>query len=198
MSWIATPEESAATGTVAAVYAADRDSLGHVTNHTRVFAQRPEVLAAWRALSAAIKDSMGERRYELATLGAAARLRSSYCSLAHGWVLAERHLDAGTVATLVHDPRRSGLDPAEIATVELAARVAGGAAEMTEDDLDAAREAGLGDGEVLDVVLAAAARMFFSSVLDAVGAEPDRDYAELPAPLRDALTVGRPIEAGPA
>ena len=43
------------------------------------------------------------------------------------------------------------------------------------------------------MVLAAAARCFFSTVLDAVGAQPDATYAQVDGPLREALTVGRPI-----
>jgi hypothetical protein len=43
-------------------------------------------------------------------------------------------------------------------------------------------------------VLAAAARCFFSKVLDGVGALPDREYADTLEPeLREVLTVGRPI-----
>src|SRR5665647_2731605 len=68
-----------------------------------------------------------------------------------------------------------------------------GAADMTAEDLDELRELGLDDAEVLDVVLAAAARCFFSTVLDAVGAQPDAAYAGLDPRVRDALTVGRPI-----
>jgi hypothetical protein len=67
---------------------------------------------------------------------------------------------------------------------------------MTDDDLAELRELGVDDGEILDVVLAAAARCFFSSVLDAVGAEPDAAYGALDPAVRDALTVGRPIAAG--
>jgi alkylhydroperoxidase family enzyme len=62
------------------------------TNSERAFAERPEVLAAWVQLNGAIKAGMDLRRYELATLAAARRLRSSYCSLAHGTVLRE-HFD---------------------------------------------------------------------------------------------------------
>jgi hypothetical protein len=39
----------------------------------------------------------------------------------------------------------------------------------------------------------AAARCFFSKAVDGVGAQADAVYAELEAPLREALTVGRPI-----
>ena len=45
----------------------------------------------------------------------------------------------------------------------------------------------------MDVVLAAAARCFFSTTLDALGVQPDASYLELDAELRDVLVVGRPI-----
>ena len=45
----------------------------------------------------------------------------------------------------------------------------------------------------MDVVLAAAARCFFSKTLDALGVLPDAEYGELEPRLREALVVGRPI-----
>src|SRR4051794_17930182 len=77
MSWIRTPPDDAATGEAAAAYDRDRETLGYVANYTRVFANRPAVLEAWRALNGAIKASMDPRRYELATVAAALRLRSA-------------------------------------------------------------------------------------------------------------------------
>lgn len=41
---------------------------------------------------------MDPRRYELATIAAARRLHSSYCTLAHGSVLIDKFLDADTCA----------------------------------------------------------------------------------------------------
>ena len=43
------------------------------------------------------------------------------------------------------------------------------------------------------LLLAAAARCFFSRTLDALGALPDASYSDLDADLRAALVVGRPI-----
>ena len=44
------------------------------------------------------------------------------------------------------------------------------------------------------MVLAAAARCFMSKAIDAVGAQPDREYEQrLDPTLREALVVGRPI-----
>jgi hypothetical protein len=50
------------------------------------------------------------------------------------------------------------------------------------------------DEAIFDIVLAAAARCFFSKVLDAVCARPDAAYRDLEPELREALTVGRPID----
>jgi uncharacterized peroxidase-related enzyme len=196
VSWIRTPPEDGATGAVAAAYDRDRATLGYVANYTRVFANRPAVLEAWRGLNGAVKTGMDPRRYELATVAAALRLRSSYCCLAHGKVLAEQFDGPGAVATLATDPAAAPLTPVDRAVMRLADKVAAGAAAMTETDLAELRNLGLDDADILDVVLAAAARCFFSSVLDAVGAEPDAAYRAMDPAVREALTVGRPIAEG--
>src|SRR3954466_6330489 len=94
------------------------------TNFERVFASRPEVYAAWRQLVTAIQANMDPQRYELATLAAARRMRSSYCMLAHGSLLARAHLPAETVAAAATDHRAAGLEPLEVAVMDLADQIA--------------------------------------------------------------------------
>ena len=94
---------------------------------------------------------------------------------------------------LATDPSAAPLSEVDRAVLRLADKVAAGAAHMTEADLADLRDLGVDDAEILDVVLAAAARCFFSSVLDAVGAEPDAVYRSLDPDVRAALTVGRRI-----
>ena len=161
------------------------------TNYERAFAARPEVYAAWGELNGAIKAGMDFRRYELATLAAARRLRSSYCSLAHGTVLQERFGEP--VLEIARDRRAAGLDEIDVAVMDLAERVVDDATSIGDDDLQRLRDLGLSETEIMDVVLAAAARCFFSKTLDALGVRPDASYRDLDAPLRDALVVGRPI-----
>lgn len=67
---------------------------------------------------------------------------------------------------------------------------------ITEEDIHTLRSHGLSDTEILDIVLAASARNFFSRVLDAVGAEPDKVYLELEPDLRKVLAKGRPFCEG--
>jgi uncharacterized peroxidase-related enzyme len=177
------------------LYEADRERFGFVPNFTHVFARRPEVYQAWKQLNGAIKEAMGARRYELATLAAARRLRSSYCMLAHGKVLADSFLGTEALRQVAEDHRAAGLDPVDVAVMDLAEKVAGDAAAMSDADVAPLRDLGLSDDEILDVVLAAAARAFFSKTLDALGLQADAAYAELEPKLREVLTVGRPISA---
>jgi alkylhydroperoxidase family enzyme len=162
---------------------------GDGSNIERLFELRPEVYAAWRQLVTAVKATSDERRYELATLAAARRLRSSYCSLAHGKVLAEQFYGFESVPALP-----DGLEDADRAIMAFAEKVVADATAITEADIEELRAQGLGEGEIFDVVLAATIRCFFSKTLDALGVQPDTDFAQLDPAFREALTVGRPIE----
>jgi uncharacterized peroxidase-related enzyme len=166
---------------------------GPVPNYERAFSLRPEAYAAWRGLVESITATMDPRRYELVSCAAARRLKSSYCLLAHGSRLLNDHLPAETVLALAADHHAAGLDEVDVAVMDLAEKVAADASAVTADDIDRLRAVGLDDAEILDVVLAASARCFFSKVLDGTGALPDHRFAQLDPALRDALTVGRPI-----
>ncbi|HEY2794507.1 MAG TPA: carboxymuconolactone decarboxylase family protein [Micromonosporaceae bacterium] len=186
---------AAATGDEAErLRAEDEAAWGFVPNFGRTFASRPDVYRAWKQLNGSVRSGMDLGRYELATVAAAAALRSSYCTLAHGRALAADHLPSDTVIALVRDGNSDELTAADRAIVAFAAKVARGAANITVEDIEALHEQGLSDEDILDVTLAAAARCFFSTVLDATGTTPDAVFQGLEPELRSALTVGRPID----
>jgi uncharacterized peroxidase-related enzyme len=188
MTFIETVSEDEASGATADLYATDEEVFGFVPNFTRAFSLRPEVYGAWRQLNGTIKAGMDLRRYELATIAAASRLRSSYCTLAHGSVLMDNgFLTPDAVRAVVSDHRHAGLDEVDVAVMDLAAKVATDATSVDQADLERLRSLGLSEQDILDVVLAAAARCFFSKVLDGLGVEPDGKYAD----LDPALRVGR-------
>jgi uncharacterized peroxidase-related enzyme len=161
------------------------------TNYERAFGPRPAVYEAWQQLNGAIKAQMDLRRYELATLSAARRLRSSYCCLAHGTVLAQRFGEP--VARIAANHRAADLDDIDVAVMDLAEQVVDDATSVGEADLQRLRDLGLSQEEIMDVILAAAARCFFSKTLDALGVRPDAGYGDMEPGLRQALVVGRPI-----
>ena len=52
--------------------------------------------------------------------------------------------------------------------------------KITPEELDGLRAHGFTDEEIVDIVLAAAARSFMSKTLDALGAAADADYEDDP------------------
>jgi uncharacterized peroxidase-related enzyme len=193
MAFIESISEDQATGATAEMYATDEEIFGFLPNLTRAFSLRPAAYQAWRQLNGAIKESMDPRRYELVTMAAARQLRSSYCMLAHGSVLMNKFLDPEAIAAVVADHHAAGLSETEEAVMDLAEKVVIDATAIERSDIERLRSLGLPDAEILDVVLAAAARCFFSKTLDALGVQPDARYAELDPQIRDVLTVGRDI-----
>lgn len=77
--------------------------------------------------------------------------------------------------------------------VDLAERVVDDAIAISDADRRRLRDLGLSDEEIMDVILAATARCFFSKTLDALGVRPDSSYSGLEPGLREVLVVGRPI-----
>ena len=95
---------------------------------------------------------------------------------------------------IASDHRDAGLDRTDVAIMDFAGKVATDATAITAADVDTLRRHGLADVDVFQVVLAVAARCFFSTVIDAVGAEPDSHYRTSIEPeLQRVLTVGRPV-----
>jgi uncharacterized peroxidase-related enzyme len=194
MTFLKTVAEEEAEGHVAAMYAADIEHNGYLPNYSRIFSLHPGAYRAWGGLILSIRGEMDRRRYELATMGAANQLRSTYCSLAHASVLEERFLDTEELRRIVSGQASTVLSDVDCEIVAFAKKVAEDATSVSEEDITRLREAGLTDRDIFDVVLAVAARSFFTKVLDATGTLADAEYNEMDPELREALTVGRAIE----
>src|SRR5690242_19694336 len=136
MTYIETVLEDEARGAVAEMYAADREALGALPNFTQAFSVRPDVYAAWRTLNVTIRGNMDLRRYELVTVAAVRRLRSSYCALAHGSVLLKRELlEPEALRAMMADHRAAKLDEVDVAVMDLAEKVVADATSVTERDI---------------------------------------------------------------
>lgn len=193
MTFIQTVSVAEAAGDVRRIYEQNQARYGYVPNYAKAFSLRPHVLDAWAQLQKSIRSTMDRRRYELTTLAAARALRCSYCALAHGRVLEKEFFSTEEVTRIAREGESSPLEPAEAAIMAFAEKVARQADSVTAEDVEILRRHGLEDAEIFDVSAAAAARCFFSKLLDALGVEPDVSYEDLAPGLRDALVVGRPI-----
>jgi len=174
---------------LAAYYAEEQAVWGFVPNYAACFAPRPEVARAWRALNLTIRSGMDRRRYEIASIGAARAVGSTYCAAAHSKVLRDTCDDEDAVRAIAGE---GPLEPLDAAVLRFAAKVAADASAVEQADVDELRALGLSDRDVADVVYAAAARAFFTAVLDGLGARLDaRTAAAFDPDLLRAMVVGR-------
>jgi uncharacterized peroxidase-related enzyme len=198
MAFLNTVPVLEAAGAVRDLYERAQARMGYVPNYTKLFSLHPEVNTGWVGLLGAVRSRMDTRRYELVTLAAARGLRSSYCMLAHGSILRENFFAPEQLAAIARDYGATpDLAPAEAAMMAYAEQIARDATAITQADVDGLRGYGFTDEEIFDIAATAAARCFFSKLLDALGAEPDAVYGELEEGLRGALVVGREISAEP-
>jgi uncharacterized peroxidase-related enzyme len=171
--------------------------FGYVPNWAKAFSLRPGVMDGWTALLRSVQSNLPVRSYELATLAAARALRSSYCSLAHGSVLANKVFDAVAVTAIMTNLPESPLEPSEHAMMAFVEKIVLNADRITSADIEVLRSHGYRDEEIFDLAATAAARCFFSKLLDALGVHADSTFNELEPTLRRALTVGRPVADRP-
>ena len=193
MPYLRTVPPDEATGEVKAMYDKDLAQQGYVANYTRAFSVRPDVEKGWLALKDAITSGMDRRLYELATVAAATAIRSSYCSLVHGRILATSYYSPGTVVSIAAEDTDDSLDAADTAVVRFARKVA------READEDHARKIStnfaawvLRRRRIQHYSRGGRAVLFQQGVgcdMHAAG----RPLRDMPDQLRAALTVGRQI-----
>lgn len=193
MAFIQTILRAEASGPVEQMYQEIEQRVGYFPNWVQAFSLRPEVWRGWDGLVASIRPNLSVRTYELATLAAARALRSTYCSMAHGRVLADQVLDAKTVTTIMEDGDAEPLEPRERAMIAFVTQVVLNPDRLTEADIQVLRSHDFSDTEIFDIVAAATARCFFAKLLDALGIQADSRYNELEPALRASLIVGRPV-----
>ncbi len=192
--FLGTPEPSA---DAQRLYDEDLDDVGYVMNVSRLWAHHPAAHDALFDLigQAARAGSLTFRQRAVLVAACASAMGDSYCALAWGQRLAGA---AGAeVAAGVLREVDDRLDDAERALARWARQVARNPNGAADADVQRLRDAGYDDAQILAITLFVALRIAFSSVNDALGAQPDRELSEsVPAAVRDAITFGRPIGGG--
>ncbi len=161
---------------VRALYDEDVADDGYVGNLSRLWAHQPDTLFRQRGI--------------LVTAAASA-LGDSYCSLAWGGKLGKAS-DAATAAGVLNGSD-AGLTDQEKAMAAWARKVATDPNATTPADIQALRDSGLDDGQIFAITSFVALRLAFSTINDALGAQPDAQLAlSVPQEVREAVTYGRP------
>jgi len=193
VAYIETVPSPADNEELRAMYERQQAHYGYLPNYAKVFCYRPEIMGLWAQLQSGIKRHMDRRRYELVTFAAANALRSTLCSLAHGKLLTE-FFSMEDVQAIARGEAPHSLSAAEAAMMVFGRKVARDASAVTADDLELLKQHGFTDAEIFDISATAAARAFWTKMLDSLGVEVDAPFREMSPEFRDALTVGRPTD----
>jgi uncharacterized peroxidase-related enzyme len=184
---------------VQALFDEDLADGGYVWNVSRLWAHQPDTLRRlFELMSQAFKPSgLSFRQRGILVAAAASALGDSYCSLAWGGKLGGAS-DAGLAAGVLNGSD-AGLSPQEQAIARWARQVARDPNATTPADIQALRDTGLDDGQIFAITGFVALRLAFSTINDALGAQPDAQLARsLPREVREAVTYGRPVAQEPA
>ncbi len=172
----------------------DVNSVGYVTNVSRLWAYMPDTLEGLSDLmgQATQAGSFTLRERAVLVTAAASTLGDSYCSLAWGKKLAAEL--GSEVAAAVIRGADDGLNSSERALAHWARAVATDPNHIDAADLQGLRDAGFGEEQIFAITTFVALRLAFSTINDALGAAPDSQLGtSTPAPVLSAVTFGRPM-----
>jgi uncharacterized peroxidase-related enzyme len=175
-----------------AAYEADLSEDGYVSNFTRLWCWRPDLLNSFQALRAELvaDSSLSPREIAVMVAAAAAARGDAYCALAWGRKLAELS-DEATAANVLKGVDR-GLSERESALMAWSRQVVLDPNAAAEADIGRLRRAGLDEREIFEATTWIALRLAFSTINDALGAQPDRQLVEAASgPVREAVGFGR-------
>jgi uncharacterized peroxidase-related enzyme len=185
--------DNPATPEALAYLEAERASTGYVMNLERAWAWRPDVAQAFTALRKQVmgQSSLSPREFALLVCAGARALGDSYCAIAWGSRLAKL-ADPQLAGELLGGAQPAALTARESALARWAEQVVRDPNAARAQQVDELRTAGLSEREIFEATVFVALRLAFSTVNDALGAQPDAELlAAAPSEVRAAVTYGR-------
>jgi uncharacterized peroxidase-related enzyme len=180
-----------------AIFDQDISEIGFVMNASRLWAHRPEAMAALFELMHLVTSArpFTDRERGILITACASSFGDSYCSLAWGTKLAG--LAGPQVAGRILRGEDNGLTAPERAMAAWARRIARDPTGTSAADVAELRQAGFSESDIFAMTVFVALRVAFSTVNDALGARPDAEFrSAAPAAVLDAVAYGRPIDTG--
>lgn len=171
MSRIPTIDPTTATGRTAELFSAVQKKMGAVPNVLRVLGNSPAALGAYLALSDTLSSSQFDaREREAIALAVAGANDCEYCASAHGFI--SRNLKVSDDDIQRHLRAESG-DARLNAALRFSKAVVDRKGWAGEEELDAARQAGLTDQEIVEIVALTVANILTNYTNHIAGTEID-------------------------
>jgi uncharacterized peroxidase-related enzyme len=179
LAWLRVPEPEETPDEVQALFARAEEKLGFVPNVLRFWALRPDHMLKWRKyMDEILKGSSGltEAQREMIGVVVSATNRCYYCLSSHGAALRLLTNDPVLGDQLASNYRHADLPPKERAMLDFAVKVTEESHRCTEADVEALREAGWSDEEIMDIGEVAAMFNLTNRMANAFGWIPNAEY----------------------
>jgi uncharacterized peroxidase-related enzyme len=164
------------------LYEPPREKLGFVPNVLRNFALRPLHLLRWNEhYEELMKGESGLSKAEREMIAVVVSVANdcAYCIAAHSAALRKLTKDPALADAVAADHAGAPLEPRVHAVLAYAEKLTRAPERMTEVDVDALRDAGWSDEDVLDIAEVTAMFNFTNRMASGLGWQPNPEYEAL-------------------
>jgi uncharacterized peroxidase-related enzyme len=176
------PSEDEVPAEVQELWAKPLERLGFVPNVLRAFALRPDHLLAWWAYYDELlrgESGLTKAQREMIAVVVSASNRCHYCIVSHSAALRKLTEDPVFVEQLATGYRYAQLDPRDRTMLDFAVKLTEESDLCDDEDIEALREAGWNDEEIMDIAQVAAMFNFTNRLASGLGWMPNREYFSL-------------------
>jgi uncharacterized peroxidase-related enzyme len=176
------PDEDDVPEEVKELWAGPRERLGFVPNVLRVFALRPRHLLAWWAYYDELlrgESGLTKAQREMIAVVVSVTNRCHYCIVSHSAALRKLTKDPDFVDRLATGYKYAELEPRDRAMLDFAVKLTEASDRCGDEDVEALRDAGWNDEEIMDIAQVAAMFNFTNRLASGLGWLPNREYFSL-------------------
>jgi uncharacterized peroxidase-related enzyme len=176
------PDEEDVPKEVKELWAGPRERLGFVPNVLRVFALRPRHLLAWWAYYDELlrgESGLTKAQREMIAVVVSVTNRCHYCIVSHSAALRKLTKDPDFVDRLATGYKYAELDQRDRTMLDFAVKLTEASDRCGDEDLEALRDAGWNDEEIMDIAQVAAMFNFTNRLASGLGWVPNREYFSL-------------------
>jgi uncharacterized peroxidase-related enzyme len=181
-AWLRVPAEEDAPPPVRELFEKAFERLGFVPNVLRVYALRPRHLELWNAFYDDLMrgDSrLSKAQREMIAVVVSTINRCHYCMVSHGAALRKLTGDPRLVEQLRTNYKYAALEQRDRAMLDFAVKLTEQSHRCSEDDVEALREAGWTDEEIMDITEVAAMFNFTNRLASGLGWLPNDEFVRL-------------------
>ncbi len=180
--WLDVPGADEVPDAVKELWAKPLEKLGFVPNVLRVYAIRPRHLELWNDFYDELmrgESGLTKAQREMIAVVVSTANRCHYCIVSHSAALRKLTGDPILVEQLQTNHAYAKVEPRERAMLDFALKLTERSSTCTEADVEALREAGWSDEDVMDIAEVAAMFNFTNRLASGLGWRPNPEYVSL-------------------